>query len=293
MEWRTVLENLEAQLARLQAAGINYLNIEPDPELARMLNDAAHEAGAVTPDEPAAGHGAAFAQSTEVSAGVATQDAIDAPVTPGTQPRSEPQSKAAATGQIHPSEFKTLDSLQEYFRDCRNCGLCAGRSRVVFGEGHAHPIILFVGEGPGQEEDRQGLPFVGRAGTLLTQGIRALGLAREDIYIANIVKCRPPGNRNPQPEEMAACLPILQRQIELLDPKVIVTLGNVPLKTFNPRARGITQARGHPFGYREWQILPTFHPAYLLRNPNGLDPWWSDLKQALFLANTAATRGAE
>ncbi|MDH4120214.1 MAG: uracil-DNA glycosylase [Deltaproteobacteria bacterium] len=179
-----------------------------------------------------------------------------------------------------PQDIATLESLAIQYRNCTLCALAQGRTRFVFGEGNPAPKILFVGEGPGQDEDLQGRPFVGKAGKLLSYGILALGLDRSDVYIANMVKCRPPGNRNPEPAEIAACRPILQRQMELLNPGCIVTLGNVPLKALNPQAGGITKERGRWFQYGEWPVLPTFHPAYLLRNRNGLEDWWRDLKTA-------------
>jgi DNA polymerase len=154
----------------------------------------------------------------------------------------------------------------------------------VFGVGRDRPRLMFVGEGPGAEEDQQGLPFVGRAGALLTGLIEAAGLTREDVYITNVVKCRPPGNRNPEPDEIAACRPILQRQIELLAPRLIVALGNVPLKVFKPSAAGITRERGTVFPYGEIPVLPTFHPSYLLRNPAALTQCWSDFRAAVALA---------
>jgi DNA polymerase len=154
----------------------------------------------------------------------------------------------------------------------------------VFGTGSERPRILFIGEGPGAEEDQQGLPFVGRAGQLLTGFIQAMGLVREDVYITNVVKCRPPGNRNPEPDEVASCRPILKRQIELLNPALIVTLGNVPLKSLNPQAAGITKERGRVFQYDRWQVFPTFHPSFLLRSPDMIGECWVDLRRAFALA---------
>jgi DNA polymerase len=170
------------------------------------------------------------------------------------------------------------------YRNCTACGLESSRNRLVFGVGDGRARLLFIGEGPGADEDRQGIPFVGRAGMLLTGFIQALGLTRDDVYITNVVKCRPPGNRNPEAEEAAACRPILMRQIELIDPALIVTLGNVPLKALKPNAAGITRERGKPFAFGQWQVLPTFHPSYLLRSPAGLLDCWNDFKQALKLA---------
>lgn len=180
-----------------------------------------------------------------------------------------------------PWDIATLESLQMQYRNCANCGLSESRNRLVFGAGHEAPRILFVGEGPGAEEDQQGIPFVGRAGKLLTGLILATGLTREDTYITNVVKCRPPQNRNPEPHEMASCGPILQRQIELLNPALIIALGNVPLKFFKPNARGITSERGKVFEYGNWLVLPTFHPSYLLRNQNAIADCWLDFRQAM------------
>jgi DNA polymerase len=178
------------------------------------------------------------------------------------------------------SEYATLEALQFAFRDCMACKLGQGRNRLVFGTGASRPRLLFIGEGPGAEEDAQGLPFVGRAGALLTGFITALGLTRGDVYITNVVKCRPPGNRTPEPDEVASCRAILQRQIELLDPKLIVTLGNVPLKALNPQAAGITKERGRNFAFLRWTVLPTFHPSYLLRNPRDIQICWADFRSA-------------
>ena len=180
----------------------------------------------------------------------------------------------------HASEYATLEALQFAFRDCLACQLGKGRNRLVFGTGANRPRLLFIGEGPGAEEDVQGLPFVGRAGALLTGFITALGLTRADVYITNVVKCRPPSNRTPEPDEVSSCRPILIRQIELLDPRLIVTLGNVPLKALNPQAAGITKERGRIFPFLRWTVLPTFHPSYLLRNARDIQTCWADFRHA-------------
>lgn len=210
------------------------------------------------------------------------------PTAPGTaapEPGGAPAGPAAKpTETTAPAEIHTLESLAFHFRNCMACGLGASRNRLVFGTGPGRPAILFIGEGPGAEEDQQGLPFVGKAGELLTGLIAALGLTRDDVYITNVVKCRPPGNRNPEAGEAAACRPILERQIELLDPSLIVTLGNVPLKALKPSAAGITRERGSTFSYRSWTVLPTFHPSYLLRDPTRIETCWRDFKQAFQLA---------
>lgn len=173
----------------------------------------------------------------------------------------------------------TLDELALEASECRRCRLAAGRHKVVFGVGHPRARLMFVGEGPGADEDAQGEPFVGRAGQLLTAMIRAMRLRREDVYIANIVKCRPPGNREPEPDEAAACLPFLRRQIELVDPAVIVLLGRVAARFLLGTTAPIGAFRGV---WKKWEgrdVLPTFHPAYLLRNPAAKALAWSDLRQ--------------
>lgn len=162
---------------------------------------------------------------------------------------------------------------------CMRCKLCAlGRSQIVFGVGHAKARLMFVGEAPGEEEDKRGEPFVGRAGQLLTKIIEAIGLSREQVYIANVIKCRPPENRNPDPDEVAACEPYLFRQIDVIRPAVIVPLGKFAaqclLKTTDP----ITRLRGRRFDYRGTTLIPTFHPAYLLRNPSAKREVWEDMK---------------
>ena len=164
--------------------------------------------------------------------------------------------------------------------DCRRCKLCTlGRSQIVFGVGHPKARLMFVGEAPGEEEDKRGEPFVGRAGQLLTKIIEAIGLTRDQVYIANVIKCRPPGNRNPEPDEVAQCEPFLFRQIDVIQPRVIVSLGKFAaqslLKTMDP----ITRLRGRQFDYRGAALIPTFHPAYLLRNPSAKREVWEDMKK--------------
>jgi DNA polymerase len=151
--------------------------------------------------------------------------------------------------------------------DCARCGLASGRTQVVFGVGDPNANLMFVGEGPGQQEDLQGIPFVGRAGQLLTQLIEGIGLTRDEVYIANVVKCRPPGNRDPLPAEIESCRPYLEAQIDFIDPRVVVTLGNFATKLLLDTKDGITKLRGRDFPFRERAVLiPAFHPAAVLRN---------------------------
>jgi len=175
-----------------------------------------------------------------------------------------------------------LDQLRvEEIGDCRRCKLCDGRSKIVFGDGSARARLMFVGEGPGADEDRQGLPFVGRAGQLLNQIIKAMGFAREEVYIANVVKCRPPDNRVPQPDEVAACTPFLYKQIEIINPRVIVTLGSPATQALLDTTAGITKIRGTFREYRGIRVMPTFHPAYLLRNPAAKKDVWDDMQKVM------------
>ncbi len=164
------------------------------------------------------------------------------------------------------AEGETLEDILAEVSTCRRCALCSGRSNVVFGVGNPRARLMFVGEGPGVEEDRQGEPFVGAAGKRLTRWINRIGFAREEVYIANIVKCRPPGNRAPLPEEAAACLPYLRRQIRAIRPEVICTLGGVALNFLLGNNERITRARGRWRDLDGIPVLPTYHPAYILRN---------------------------
>jgi DNA polymerase len=166
--------------------------------------------------------------------------------------------------------FATFDALRETALGCTACGLCETRTQVVFGVGDPAADLLFVGEGPGEQEDLQGEPFVGRAGQLLTRLIEGIGLTRADVYIANVVKCRPPGNRDPQPAEIAACRPYLDAQLEFIDPRVVVTLGNFATKLLLETKEGITKLRGREFPYRDGAVLvPALHPSAVLRSGGG------------------------
>jgi uracil-DNA glycosylase family 4 len=171
--------------------------------------------------------------------------------------------------------------------DCTRCKLhTLGRTQIVFGVGNPDADLMFVGEAPGADEDVQGIPFVGRAGQLLTKIIEAIDLKREDVYIANVIKCRPPGNRNPDPDEVETCEPFLFRQIDIIKPKVIVALGKFAaqalLRTLDP----ISRLRGRVFTYRGAKLVPTFHPAYLLRNPASKREVWEDMKLVKKLLNS-------
>lgn len=176
----------------------------------------------------------------------------------------------------------TLEGLREEIGDCRKCKLCSGRTNLVFGVGNPDAQLMFVGEGPGRDEDLQGIPFVGRAGQLLTDIItKGMGLKRDDVYIANVVKCRPPENRNPEPDEVAACEPFLKKQIDLVKPAIIVGLGKFAVQTLLQSKVPISKLRGNWHRYHGIKLMPTFHPAYLLRNPADKKLVWEDIKQVI------------
>ena len=204
------------------------------------------------------------------------------------QPPAPLEIKAAT-----PAASLDWEQLSEAIHSCKACPLYAGKRNYVMDDGFRQARVMFIGEGPGEDEDKQGVPFVGRAGQLLTRMILAMGLdrtardAERGCYIANIVKCRPPGNRNPEPEEGSACLPYLHRQIELVKPEAIILLGAVPLN-FLMNRRGITSARGKWLEYKGIPVMPTFHPAYLLRFERNREQFiaekrkvWSDLQQVM------------
>ncbi len=174
-----------------------------------------------------------------------------------------------------------MDAIAKTVASCSKCPLHKGRTNSVPGEGNVSPDILFVGEGPGADEDAQGRPFVGRSGQLLTKMILAMGYPREEIHIANIVKCRPPDNRAPTPDEMNTCMPYLKEQIAILKPKVIVALGATSVKALLGNKTGISKLRGTWHTFEDIPLMPTFHPAYLLRDPRKKKDAWDDLKEVL------------
>jgi uracil-DNA glycosylase family 4 len=182
---------------------------------------------------------------------------------------------------LKPEASGALDAIRAEVEACRACVLCERRTRTVFGVGDPRAALAFVGEGPGEEEDRKGEPFVGPAGQLLDRMIAAMGLERKKVYIANVVKCRPPGNRTPEPREIICCLPFLRRQLEAIAPRVICTLGNVATRAILQTGESIGRLRGR---FTEWSgvpVLPTFHPSYLLRNPEDKKLAWSDLRKIM------------
>jgi DNA polymerase len=198
-----------------------------------------------------------------------------------------PARYAAAKGCGSPA----LAGIRERLGDCARCKLSGGRTNLVFGVGDPAAELVFVGEGPGEDEDRQGEPFVGRAGQLLTKMIEAMGFRREDVYIANVVKCRPPGNRNPEPDEIEACEPFLRAQLEAIRPRVIVALGKFAAQTLLRDTSPISRLRGRWLEYEKIRLMPTFHPAYLLRSPNEKAKAWEDLQLVMKELGKPAGKG--
>lgn len=200
---------------------------------------------------------------------------------PGRGPVEERLHPAGKRGGA-PEKAALLKDLLDELGDCVRCKLSAERKNIVFGDGNPAARLMFIGEGPGREEDLRGLPFVGDAGMLLTKLIEKMGLKRKEVYIANIVKCRPPGNRDPEDDEVATCRRFIEAQIEIIKPDVIMTLGRIALQTLleNPKLK-ISVCRGKFLDYRGIPVMPTFHPAYLLRNPK--DKWltWADAQKVL------------
>jgi uracil-DNA glycosylase len=229
---------------------------------------------------PAAAEAAAAAAAIGKAGNATTREAVE-------RPAGAPAIAAASVL----SEFlveptirgaRTLDELRDVVGDCRRCKLCKGRTNIVFGVGNPAARIMFVGEGPGEDEDRVGQPFVGKAGNLLDSIItNGMGLRREDVYIANVVKCRPPNNRNPEPDEIVACEPFLWRQIEIVRPEVLISLGNFATQALLRDRTPISRRRGNWHDVAGTPLMPTFHPAYLLRNPSDKGLVWNDIKLVL------------
>lgn len=185
------------------------------------------------------------------------------------------------SAKVNESQEGALESLEMNVLSCRMCPLARSRNNTVFGTGSPRAKLMFVGEGPGYEEDMQGLPFVGRAGKLLTKIIEAMKLKRKDVYIANIVKCRPPNNRNPLPTEILSCEEYLTAQINIIKPRVICALGKVSAQTLLKSQTPISRLRGRFYDYQGTKLMPTFHPAYLLRNPADKNLVWQDMKKIM------------
>jgi DNA polymerase len=248
-------DELAAHLGFFAELGVTGVRREPEW---RARTDAAGPAG------PA---GVTFFQSAIEDDALEGRDATD--------------EDGAAPVRLLPPSREALDAVRaDIGEQCSRCKLHAlGRTRIVFGVGSPEAKLMFVGEAPGADEDLQGEPFVGRAGQLLTRIIEAIGLTRQDVYIANVIKCRPPGNRNPEPDEVEQCEPFLFRQIDAIKPKVIVALGKFAAQSLLRTTEPITRLRGREYAYRDAILMPTYHPAYLLRNPSAKREVWEDMKR--------------
>jgi uracil-DNA glycosylase family 4 len=259
VELRDALDHLRAALLHLRASGTDVLP---------------RRAGAAEPTRDAAR-----------SRAVPFAGPIDPPAADVPPPAPRPAVVAGAGDLFSAPALQaatTLEALRAELGDCQRCKLASGRTHIVFGVGDPHAALMFVGEGPGRDEDRQGEPFVGRAGQLLTEIItKGMKMRREDVYIANVIKCRPPENRNPEPDEIAACEPFLRRQIELIQPQVLVALGTFAAQTLLGVRTPISRLRGRWHTYQGIKLMPTLHPAYLLRNPNDKRLVWEDVKMIL------------
>jgi DNA polymerase len=198
-------------------------------------------------------------------------------------PVAESSRKRLLSDTVYDGNDSFLAAVRRDIGDCRRCGLAGHRRNIVFGEGNPKAGLVFVGEAPGGDEDLQGKPFVGRAGQLLTRIIIAMGLDRRDVYICNILKCRPPGNRDPLPEEIASCEPFLIRQLAAIKPRVICALGSFAARTLLKSDIPITALRGHFHDYQGIPLMPTYHPAYLLRNPGAKKQVWEDVQKIMEL----------
>ena len=196
------------------------------------------------------------------------------------------QTELAAGDTTEAAEVTSLAEIRDDLGECTRCKLHAGRTHLVYGDGNPDAALMFVGEAPGRDEDQQGLPFVGRAGQLLTKIIEAIDLERKDVYIANVIKCRPPKNRNPEPDEVETCQPFLFAQIDVIQPRVIVALGSFAAHTLLGSEEPISKLRGHIYAYRGAQLIPTFHPAYLLRSPDRKRDVWEDMKKVRAILQT-------
>lgn len=200
---------------------------------------------------------------------------------PGAPARAVAATPETPTEAPTPPRRPTLEEIRAEMGDCRRCKLWRTRTHLVFGEGSPTAELMFIGEGPGAEEDQQGRPFVGPAGQLLNNLLAKLGLRREEVYIANVVKSRPPGNREPEPDEIAACLPFLKKQIEAIQPRVIVTLGRVATQALLETGTPLTKLRGTWQSYQGIPVMPTFHPSYLLRFPRERLKTWEDMQKVM------------
>jgi uracil-DNA glycosylase family 4 len=260
---------LRAYLEALQAWGVQHVPgsraLEPDVQHSGLPNHGAQE----TPQPPKPMEGFMASEGNPPR----PASAVEPPLFENTQDAPLP-----VQGHPDPLSKLSLAELEAVAKQCTQCRLQHGRKHVVFGVGNPHAELMFAGEAPGRDEDQQGEPFVGRAGQLLTRIIEAIGMKRQDVYIANVIKCRPPNNRNPEADEITRCEPYLVRQIELVKPRIIVALGTFAAQTLLKTKQPISQLRGRFHTYQGVKLMPTFHPAFLLRNPERKRAVWEDMQ---------------
>ncbi|MDU0458646.1 MAG: uracil-DNA glycosylase [Geobacteraceae bacterium] len=221
-----------------------------------------------------------------LSADLANMESLSPPLQPAVTPRPEPVQKTERPEPLAAEKQESLEQIRKNLGDCQRCKLGATRKKLVFGVGNPNARLVFVGEGPGADEDEKGEPFVGDAGRMLNRIITAMGLQREDVYICNVVKCRPPQNRNPENDEIAACSPFLLRQLHSIKPEVIVALGTFAAQTVLGTREPISKLRGKFHDFRGIPLMPTYHPSYLLRSGGNSDSFWAvwdDMIQVLRL----------
>jgi len=273
---QTILKQLENTL-RAKSERTGWLYLEPiNNELLETVQRAL-ASEQMEKDPPAEGTPKKTIPSTASQIGDISVPTKDNHIPKPT--RENTQSTSSEPLNLDPMLAETLDSLRLRLRNCNLCNLCNERQTVVCGQGNIQAELVFIGEGPGADEDKSGIAFVGKAGKLLTQIIHSIGINRESVFICNVVKCRPPGNRNPSSDEIAACSPFLLKQLEILKPRLIVTMGNIATKTLLPHAAGIMKMRGKLTHFQDIPLIPTFHPSYLLRNPSALSLVWDDMRQ--------------
>jgi len=270
--WAEAAAELRRHLAWLDDAGVREIPERP------VLPDPRPVRAAPAPNLPSSDQGGPAARAGAAAPpGAPMEAARTGDARPPARAPAAPAAGPYGLGDRGCGSPALLD-IRQGLGECQRCKLGQGRTRLVFGVGNPRAELMFVGEGPGEDEDRQGEPFVGRAGQLLTKMIEAMGFERADVYIANVVKCRPPGNRNPEPDEIEACEPFLRAQIAAVGPKVIVALGKFAAQTLLRETSPISRLRGRWFAYEGVKLMPTFHPAYLLRSPQEKVKAWEDLQ---------------
>ena len=277
-------EQIAAHLAYYRALGVAGVSRDP------AWRDRAADVAAREASEPVAAGGPGAASAPSEASALAPSEPPPSepppsePVPSALEPIAAPQAASFLDEPVVVPEGATaaerLAAVRRELGDCTRCKLHGGRKHLVFGVGNPEADLMFVGEAPGRDEDLQGEPFVGRAGQLLTRIIEAIGLRRQDVYIANVIKCRPPENRNPEPDEIETCRPFLYAQIDVIAPRVIVALGSFAVKTLlGDDSISISRARGRLYACRGAQLVPTFHPAYLLRSPHRKRDVWEDMQR--------------